>query len=338
MEKKLKIVFYNNWHVGDIFFAQPFIKNVVDHNGGKFDYYFFCHYSDFIYTGIIPTIKNINYENEFSEIVKNIKNHNYNYENYVYLENQNILLINTWIASMNYHWNKKQSVLDNYKDYLKECDLISYIKAYEVTLSLIWQNLNIKIEYCSDIELSYPVLPDLNIDYFNDFKEKNKDRKLVFLNNYRPASGQRTSIQHSNEFIDLIDFLLKKESVVLLPENDNEVLNYKLNNNMVDLYFMLDEFPIEKNQISSSLYYCSKIGNECDISISFDVGRSFLYVNKTFMDEFKNGKNKNIKFHFGVNDFYFKNLIYNEFVPKNYATFINANNCQDIKNYLSSMI
>ena len=330
--QKIKIIFYNNWHVGDIFFAQPFIKNIVDYNNENFDYYFFCHYNDFIYTSVIPNIKNIKYENDFLEIVKNMNN--YNYENFIYLNEEKILLINTWIGSMSYTWNKKQHILDNYKDYLKECDLISYIKCYDITLNNILKEHNIQINYCNDIQLCYPVLPDLNIDYFLNFK-KNIDKKIVFLNNYNPASGQKTSIKESYEFIDLIHFFIEKKYVVLLPENNKEILQYKVENKINDLYFMMDEFPIENNNISSSLYYMSTIGNHCDVSICFDVGRSLLYINKNFMDEFKNLNNFNKKFHFSVSDYYIKSLIDNEIVPKNFVKYINANNCQDIKNYLS---
>jgi len=67
----------------------------------------------------------------------------YNFENYIYLNEEKILLINTWLASMSYNWNKKQHILYDFKDYLKECDLISYTKCYDVLLSNILKEHNV---------------------------------------------------------------------------------------------------------------------------------------------------------------------------------------------------
>ena len=55
---KLNILFYNNAHIGDIYFSQPYIKNIIDSNGDNFCYYIYCECNYFIFTNLFPNIKN----------------------------------------------------------------------------------------------------------------------------------------------------------------------------------------------------------------------------------------------------------------------------------------
>lgn len=57
MSNQIKIVFYNFFNIGDTYFAQPFVKNIIDNNGNNFEYYILSKFNFFIYTSIFPDIK-----------------------------------------------------------------------------------------------------------------------------------------------------------------------------------------------------------------------------------------------------------------------------------------
>ena len=57
--ENMKVVFVNTWNVGDIFFSQPFIKNIVTNNPEN-DYYIYHRSSSYYFTDILePNIKDI---------------------------------------------------------------------------------------------------------------------------------------------------------------------------------------------------------------------------------------------------------------------------------------
>ena len=78
-----------------------------------------------------------------------------------------------------------------------------------------------------------------------------------------------------------------------------------------------------------------KISHYCDISIHFDSGRSFLYLNDEFINDYKLGLKRSLKVHFSHSDYYYKALNQNKLVPPNYVMFCFANNYNDIINCLS---
>ena len=73
---------------------------------------------------------------------------------------------------------------------------------------------------------------------------------------------------------------------------------------------------------------------ESDYSIYFDLGRGFMSMNKTFIED----NNSNIRIHITNNEYYYNSLNNNLLVPKNYMNIIKANNYIDIIDNLNNEI
>jgi hypothetical protein len=338
MEKaKLKIVFCNDWNVGDIFFAQPFIHNIANTNGDKFEYYIWMKYSHFLFSDI-PNVDN------YPELIQTLgKMKDYNRRNYVFYPDQNILVLNTWIGTMNHVWNPSEGIRELFKEYLKECNLVSYLECYRIILTMIRDKHGIDINYDFNPELAFPTFPkNVQITEFETFKGL-YNKKTVFLNNYIPQSGQSTSLNRNKDYVHVMTFLLNKGYIVILPEKDPYIVQHIQTNNIQDVHFCREFISdISDDYINSSeLYYRSKICVNCDISIYFDTGRNFIYFNRDFISDFKNGNSKNTKIHFSTPnfDFYFKNLMQNtEITPAAYTTQYIANGVDDVISHLSTIL
>lgn len=203
MSNQIKIVFYNFFNIGDTYFAQPFVKNIIDNNGNNFEYYILSKFNFFIYTSIFPDIKIIQ-----NDILKDLNiNISYNelaFLNYYHSKQYGILFINTWIHTLCYYLTGLTG--------FDCCDTVSHMKAHKILLNIIYHSENIHIKYNDDPLLVAPTFPpNLDINNFLNFKKNNSDKKIVFINNYYPMSVQIISIQNNTaDRIRLIDFLLKK--------------------------------------------------------------------------------------------------------------------------------
>jgi hypothetical protein len=337
---KLKMVFCNAWHVGDIFFAQPFVNNVVNNNGDDFEYYVWGKYSHFIFSDL-PNVKSVNDSPELVQILGNMDN--YNRHNYAFSADFNILLINTWVGTMNHVWNPSEGIRELFKEYLQECNLVSYLDCYRIILNMIKDNLGIQIAYDFTPELAFPTFPkNVQITEFEAFKSS-VNKKTVFLNNYAAKSGQGTPLQTSIDYIKVMELLRSKEYIVILPEEDPYIIQYIRENNIENVNFC-SEFiknSLDNYANSSELYYRSKICVSCDYSIYLDTGRSFIYFNRDFITDFKSGRSNNIKIHFSTQrfDFYFKNLMKNtEITPPTYSTQYIADGVNDVINHLNTIL
>jgi hypothetical protein len=345
MTEKIKVVFYNSFNIGDVFFSQPFIKNIIENNE-NFDYYLWVKFGYFAFSDF-PNLKNINNNPNLLNFLKfRVTDENsIKYKNHIFLKHNNILLINTWIGSMHHKWNKTDGIIDTFKDYLTECDLISYLNCYKVILDAILNDYKIKIHYNYDAELSYPVFPkNINIEKFLYFKKENeiKNKKLVFLNNYNPMSCQTIPIETINCYISIIDFIVGKNYIVILAEDDVDIVNYKNEKNINDVYFCSNFVDNSLNDFNSSsfLFYASKICVNCDYSLYFDTGRNFLYFNIDFINDFKNNTKNNKKIHFSTQEYtcYFKSLNNDKVVPNNYSTQYITNNVNSVIDNLNNIL
>lgn len=333
MTSKIKIVFYNMFNVGDTFFAQPFVKNIIDNNGDQFEYYIVSKFNYFIYQSIIPDINIIvNHDDFLHENNINLSRDDLNSYDYYFFNKQNILFINTWIGNYIYiHCHRKEYFLTYYKESMVECDPVSYIKSYQTMLNLILNKENIKINYNNDPLLAVPTFPpNLDINKFLDFKKNNTGKKIVFFNNYYPGSGQILSIHNVDDRIRIIDFFINKNYIVLLPEYEHYLQVYKEKNNVIDLYFAPVIFDMVINTSAYDVYLYAKIAHNCDLALYFDSGRNFIYINQEFIDEYKNNINRNTKIHFAQTDIYFKPISNPVYFPEGYVNYIQASNCDEI--------
>ena len=336
MTSKIKIVFFNYFMVGDTFFAQPFVKNIIDNNGDQFEYYIMSRFNHFIYQSILSNINIIDNHNQFLK-ENDIFLSAYNiliYNDYIFFKEKNILIINTWIGNLAFGHLKGEEYFNTYyKEQVIECDLINYIKSYQKLLNVILEKENIKINYNPDPLLVVPTFPpNLDIQNFLDFKKNNSHKKIVFFNNYYPSSGQTISITGIEDRIRLINFFISKNYIVLLPHYDNELQVYKSENNVTDLYFAPIIFNMVITTSSYDVYFYAKVAHNCDLALYFDTGRNFIYVNQEFIDEYKNNLKRSTKIHFSLcnGDGYFKRLTNPLYFPHGYVNYIQAYNCDDI--------
>lgn len=344
MSNKVKIIFYNFWHIGDTFFSQSFVKNIIDNNGDKFEYFIWCDYNDYIYTCLFPNIKNI--RDDESVVDKTTINSSLlNGLNYYFIKETNVLLINTWIGCTIYSFNSDKKMFSHfYKFSIDECDATSYIRTSAITINRISKDTLVKINYntvnyTKDKKLALPYFSStINIDHFLEFKKMNEDRKIVFLNNSFAGSRQPLSIKSNQDYVRIVDFLIKKNYIIFLSEYNHEIELYKMIHGIRDIYFTTQQFNVPINSSCYNVYYCAKVAHNCDLAIYFDTGKNFMYVNYDFIEEYKSGINTNKKIHFGVHDYYFKNLSNPIYFPNNYASFIVASNSNDIIQHLEQII
>jgi hypothetical protein len=323
MSAKIKIIFYNFYNIGDTYLAQPFVKNIINNNGDHFEYYILSKFNFFIYTSIFPDIKIIQ-----NDILKDLNiNISYNelaFLNYYHSKQYGILFINTWIHTLCYYLTGLTG--------FDCCDTVSHMKAHKVLLNIIYHSENIHIKYNDDPLLVAPTFPpNLDINNFLNFKKNNSDKKIVFINNYYPMSVQIISIQNNTaDRIRLIDFFIKKNYIVLLPEYEHDLQVYKEQNNVTDLYFAPLIFNMVIDTSSYDVYFYAKVAHNCDLALYFDTGRNFIYLNQEFIDEYKNNINRNTKIHFGIDDKFFKPLSNQIYFPVGYVKFIQANGGDEI--------
>jgi hypothetical protein len=336
MSDKIKIIFYNFLHIGDTYLSQSFVKNIIDNNGDKFEYFIWCHYNDYIYTCLFPNIKNIR-DDEIIVDKTTVNENLLNGLNYYFIKETNVLLINTWIGCTIYSFNSDKKMFSHFYKYnIDECDVTSYIRTNAITISRIFKDTQVKINYnavsyTKDKKVTLPCFSStVNIDDFLEFKKNNKNRKIVFLNNNFAGSGQLLPIKSNEDYIRIIDFIIKKNYIIFLSEYNHEIALYKMIHNITDIYFTAQQFNVPINSSCYNVYYCAKVAHNCDLAIYFDTGKNFTYVNYDFIEEYNSGVNTNKKIHFGVNDYYFKNLSNPCYFPDNYASFVVTNNRDEI--------
>ena len=236
---KLKIIFNNGAHLGDVFFAQPFINNVVNTNGDQVEYYVWVTYSQFIFSDL-KNVKNVDDCPELIQILGNIIDYVNNRYIYVFYSDLNILVINTWIGIMNHKFNPSEGIREIFKDYLEECNVVSYLDCYRVILNLIRDRIGIHIAYDFTPELAFPTFPkSVPIVEFDTFKEKmtSENKRIVFLNNYTAHSGQTISLCTSTDYLYVIEFLCNKGYIVILPEEDPHIVQHIQTHNIGNVHF-----------------------------------------------------------------------------------------------------
>jgi len=326
--ERMKVIFSNNCSVGDIFFSQPFIKNIVTNNP-EHDYYIYHQTTSYYFTDILDlNIKDVNKLPSLKEQLYNIFNfkievdslvniHNMSSYPYRYDKTNNILLICTWLGVLR----------ETYK-IMVECNLISYNEFYKFFIEKINIDLSFNLKYDDTLSLDvYPCVPTLNIDSFRGFKKSCRDKKVIFYHNWLPSSGQKFPIKNYEEHNQVISFLAEKNIVIIADKN-----SYVGNNENV--YFADDFVENVEYYDAKNFYYHAQMAYESEYAIYYDSGRNFMYLNKIFIEE----NNKNTRIHLGNTDYYYEKLNRNSLVPIDYAKFIMVSDAQDIISELKKNI
>jgi len=352
---KLKILFYNNAHIGDIHFSQPYVKNIIDSNGDNFDYYIYCECNYFIFTNLFPNIKKIKEHPEIYNIMQSYDFHP-GEKLYYYDRNNNILLLGTWYANFTRLSGVSCPI---------NCDLLAYFDFY----NLVIQRLNAEYDMCVNFTpfqisqsatpstllyaseagslnekicniSSKPIIPEfpkIDIQKFLDYKkiQNYKNKQIVFYYNVLAASSQRFPVNNHEEHLQIIKELLTKDIILFLPYKIDSIIHYIRENNITNIIFVDDMFNLTFDEDCENIYYYIKISQYCDISFYFDTGRCFLYVNNEFIEN-----NNNIldvkRYHFANNPYYYNT--FNKYFEKSYSEYICSNNYTDIIHFVQTNI
>ena len=342
--ENLTIVFYNFYHIGDTHLAQPFVKNIITNNLNN-QFYIFNNYNTFCYLEQFNNIKDI----ESNLILKNIIikmlnldiNNNYNKEGYnssgdyninesehksadilsSYDNNLKILLINTWIGSFL-----------KYSYPLIDCNLINYNENYNILINNINNTFKLNIKYDNSVNINlYPSIKKIYIESFLNIKN-NTNKKIVFYYNYLAKSEQPFPIYNNNEHNIVINYLSLKY-IVIIPHKNIELENYIIENNINSIIFAENLLNFNEYYSCKNLYYYAQMAYDSDISIYFDSGRSFLYLNSNFILE----KNNNLRFYFAIDNNYYNKLNDGNIIKKDYMKFLEVSNYNDIIKYFISI-
>jgi hypothetical protein len=317
--EKTKIIFFNNFHIGDTYFSQPFVKNIVDNNAFNYDFYFFIQYNSIIYVDLITKIKDLRDNSILLDKLNNkyklnSTNHlnGINKEFFIYDKELNVFLVNTWLG--------KLSQLAN----CIECNSFCYIEIFQRLVLKLNDYLKYPLIYAVNINNCIPSFPEVDINLFLDFKNNNKDKKIIFINNYKAFSGQKITLKNDNDYYILGELFCINNFIVIFSEkNELGKIKEKYPNN---IFFVNDEFNLIQDYTCHNLYISMTISYNCDYSLYFDTGRNFTYINEKFIKL----NNLNKRYHIATTPGYFNNLNDEKIVPKDYIKFIKAQNIYEL--------
>ena len=322
-----KIIFFNDWHIGDHLFCKSFIQQFCELNK-DFDISLIISYNSFLFSdisnlNIIMPSNNIEYiDNNFNGLSYdpmnniNINNDLYKYykkiidnlgktKNY-HIYNQEIIFINVWIGPA-----------DSYDfTFSIECNLINCNKYYNYIINDI-NNINkLKINLINNMDLM-PSIPYTNIDDFLNFISTNK-KKTIFYYNYYPNSGQSfTNINHEDNIKSLSikynDYII---CCAIKPECN------------ADNIISIEQFGYNKDITCENIANALYCAMNSDIVFSFDVGACFYYLNNLFEQTFKG-----VWFHVACTDKHY-NSIANIDIMKKKIIFKNTLVEPDITTYI----
>lgn len=246
INENMKVVFYNNYHNGDIHYSKEFIKDIMKKYKAKnYSYYFDLeHVCD---KNIIKDC-NIKYE---SKIPENILQ-----EEQLTI-NDDTIYINTWVGQKNKYF------VDNIGINLKA--------NYEIYKE-IYKKLNIKLEniehYIPNIDYGY-----FDIKKINHFLEGKEKYIKILISNGITRSGQCDNFD-MNEIIDCISSLYKNVLFVLTDSKN------RIDKNNI---FYTDDIIDKKcdlNEISYLSTFCDIIIGRSSGPYAFTMTRDNLFNSK----------------------------------------------------------
>jgi hypothetical protein len=318
---KTKIIFQNMAHIGDIYLSQPFVKNIIDSNGDKYDYYIHCECNYFIFTTLFPNINILNHHHELYTIIQCYNNRDLLY---YYDKVNNILILSTWYGT----FPKLHNVPPP-----ENLNLVEYLDFYQLFIERMNIEYNLNILFSNSPEYILPVFPKISIDTFFDLK-KTVNKHFIFYYNVLACSKQPFPVNNHEEHLEIIKYIIKKDVVLLLPYKSDNIIHYIKDNGIKNIIFVDDLFNLHLDETCENIYYYAKVSLHCDTSFYFDTGRCFLYVNNDFIETDVNGCNR---YHISNNPFCY-NLLNRFFYKKKFSEYIACNDYNHIKDFISKII
>jgi hypothetical protein len=307
-----KIIFFNNWHIGDHLFCKSFIEQFCELNK-EFDISLIISYNSFLFCDIknlniiMPSI-NIQYtDNNFNgQLYDPINNIIVNNNLYIYYKN----IIDNFGKKKNYHIYNDEIIFinvwigaaDNFDFALSiECDLSKYNDYFNNIINIIniINNDGLKIKLINNLDM-LPSIPYTNIDNFINYIAINK-KKTIFYYNYYPNSGQ--SFTNINHEYNIQSLSIKYNDYIICCAIKPE---YNANN-----IIFIEQFGYNKDITCENVAKALYCAMNSDIVFSFDIGACFYYLNNLLEQTFKG-----VWFHVACTNKYYKNIANSDIIKK----------------------
>jgi hypothetical protein len=247
------VIFFNTYHIGDIFWPLSFIKNIVENNP-EYNFFYWIPQGHAFYNNLkINFANNINLQKLASVNLR------------VVTHFEDVTVINTWVRSF---WEDPE-----YSDIpVGECNM--YDKYY--IFKRICEKLNFKFTLnVKDIIYS---LPEVEINSFLEWNNNLKDRKKIFYFNYLGMSGQPTSIGNPHEHELVINTLSDKypDRIIIVPDGTNVEKSNVIN--------CQQAFNINRDVTCENVIKMHLISNYCDYVVYSATGACFVALNKQCLE------------------------------------------------------
>lgn len=320
----MKIIIYNDMHIGDSLFAKSFVKKLVEVNDNipieMIIYYNSSLFEDieglkFIkgsksneyirtnFNGEIEPKKVIDFNNEEYLVHKEITDKYLKAYNSNYYDNKNdILYLKLWFgcAKMRSEDELHQTTYNNY--YKKLIDFVNDIYGLNIK--------NIPDDYAE-----LPEIPKIDTSIFNN-------KKYIFYYNTYGNSGQAYPNINHDVVIQMLGEIFSNYEIVTVLKT-----TVKLNN----VKSLEDDYNQKKPVDCRNLLYAYNCALNAELVFSFDTGSCFYYCNKHFNRDFKG-----LWFHCGISNFYFNQIMKNLITDKVKFVWITDN--QSFANLLKQLI
>lgn len=291
----MHILLFNLWHIGDTFFAQPSVKCLCLSNPEK-TFYIIHRYNYHLYQDI-PNLRILNQQDAYTgaihgwnephalmnkhetiKLLEDISGHGFDAPTYVKLS-ADIVAINTWIGSWFYQYGRDL-----------ECNPVKIYAAMEDIIAGVNRDygLGLKYNFIPVLE-RLPSLMDgpTDIQQFLVWKSAHT-RPCVFYYNFFPRSGQAVPVHDAKDHLAVIHALAHtlKDYYILVPKIEGDGHPENIINCMT-------MFNIKERPSCENVTQLAMIADKCEVSIHYNIGACFYYVNQNVCDD----KSDSMKLH-----------------------------------------
>ena len=264
----MRILIFNIAHIGDIFFSQAIVKTLCDSNPEQ--EFMLCQLYNYHLFQNIPNLKIID---DMQDLM--VQNH-LRAKKYIRMADD-LIAINTWIGG--YH--ELVPVM--------ECNPLAIFDIFARTIQEINHEFGLSLMF--DTNRSHlEKLPSLPYDRFEPF-DSWKDRlqkDCIFYYNYHPQSGQHIPVQSDHEHSLIIRTLSETfpDKMILVPKRPIQIQDDPWADNVISCE---DVFGVHESLSCENVSQLAVIANSCEISVHYNIGACFYYLNKGSYQQNRNG-------------------------------------------------
>jgi len=320
----MKICFYSAYHIGDIFFSQPFVLDICRKNPSvHFYYWLICGH--IFYENMcdnltyLEDINKLQYKRNLinGETPEDISNSD-EYLKQIMIQNsgkkiivfdyngEKYIGINTWCVALNSH--------------KAEMELYGLIDGFNSSLKILKDDFNIDlnnivIDSDTDKTKFMPIIPSCQVALYDRWINEYKPKKKIFIYNYvcrsasDPINFNSLAIELSKRYRDI---------VFILP------VYYPYFEGIPNIKTCDKDFGCINDIQCYNLIQIEKISTSCDIILSVFSGSAWIFFNKNINENSKKYMNSG---HSALMNKWYKNC-YN--TDKDIIHFFDLNNILSI--------